>query len=436
MVPRYTSFPPANRFMPDVGRRYQSHWIEGLSSSDPVSVYVHIPFCRRLCWFCACRTQGTKTRRPLTDYLDDVISEIAAVKERAPGEVPMARLHLGGGTPTFLSARDMERLVVALFDAFPSTADFEFSVEIDPTEAPQGVLDVLAAHGMNRASIGVQDFAPRVQNAIGRIQSYAQTEDVIGRVRKAGVDSLNIDLLYGLPYQTEASLLSTINQVVRLAPDRLALYGYAHVPHMSKRQVMIPDTALPDVRQRYASARLANDRLVAAGYKPLGIDHFALPGDSLAVAAKNGTMRRNFQGYTEDPCTTLLGFGASAISTFPAGYSQNVPSTAGYRQQIQTRQLAGHKGYRLSHDDRLLAELINAIMCDGKVPVAQIKSRRPGDCERIDALVFDLAATFQKAIAWQDGDLHIKPEFLALSRVMAAHLDLSLSQEHRHSLAI
>ncbi|MEL7027423.1 MAG: radical SAM protein, partial [Pseudomonadota bacterium] len=219
MVPRYTSFPPANRFQPEIGRRRQVQWLETLPPNDPVSVYVHIPFCRRLCWFCACRTQGTKTRRPMSEYLDDVITEIETVKALAPDRLPMARLHLGGGTPTFLSPRDMERLLAALFNAFPTSTDFEFSVEIDPTEAPQTVLDVLSDHHMTRASIGVQDFDARVQEAIGRRQTYKQTAEVVERVRSGGVNSLNIDLLYGLPYQTQTSLLATVDMVTSLKPD-------------------------------------------------------------------------------------------------------------------------------------------------------------------------------------------------------------------------
>lgn len=242
----------------------------------------------------------------MSEYLDDVITEIETVKALAPDRLPMARLHLGGGTPTFLSPRDMERLLAALFNAFPTSTNFEFSVEIDPTEAPQTVLDVLSDHHMTRASIGVQDFDARVQEAIGRRQTYKQTAEVVERVRSGGVNSLNIDLLYGLPYQTQTSLLATVDMVTSLKPDRLALYGYAHVPHMSKRQVMIPSDELPDARQRYASARLAHDHLVEGGYLPLGIDHFALPSDTLAQAAKTGSMRRNFQGYSADPCATLL----------------------------------------------------------------------------------------------------------------------------------
>ncbi|MEL7026861.1 MAG: coproporphyrinogen III oxidase, partial [Pseudomonadota bacterium] len=189
-------------------------------------------------------------------------------------------------------------------------------------------------------------------------------------------------------------------------------------------------------RQRYASARLAHDHLVEGGYLPLGIDHFALPSDTLARAAKTGSMRRNFQGYSADPCATLLGFGASAISTYPSGYSQNVPSTAGYRQQIQTTGRAAHKGYVLSHDDAILAELINSIMCDGKIATLKVKRQHPRDGARIDALVQNLALTFPKAVERIGEDLRILPQYLALARVMAAHLDQELSKEHRHSLAI
>ena len=435
-VPRYTSYPPANRFVAEVGRARQPGWISALDPRDPVSVYVHIPFCRRLCWFCACRTQGTQTLKPVDAYLDDVITEIAKVRDTGPDGLSMARLHLGGGTPTLLSADQMERLLDAIEATFAKADGYEFSVEIDPTEASDDVLDCLARRGMERASIGVQDFEPKVQQAIGRLQSYEETKTVIDRLRSHGIQSLNIDLLYGLPYQTRESLLATLDQVITLNPDRLALYGYAHVPHMSKRQAVIPKDALPSTEERYREACAAERKLVANGYLELGIDHFALADDSLAKAAEAGQMRRNFQGYTDDPCTTLLGFGASAISTFADGFTQNAVSTGAYRQRVQATGLAAHKGHVLTADEKTVAEMINSIMCTGSLDLRVLNTVESVEVDRLVPLLANLEATFPDAVRRAGTTIELLPEFNALARVVAARLDLELLSEHIHSTAI
>lgn len=257
----------------------------------------------------------------------------------------------------------MTRLLAGVFNSFDRAEGFEFSVEIDPTEAAPELLQTLADNGMNRASIGVQDFDPKVQDAIGRAQTYAQTFDCIRILRAAKVHSLNMDLLYGLPHQTSASLVDTLEQVLALQPDRLALYGYAHVPWMSKRQVMIDGTALPSAEMRFALTELAQKMLCLDGFTPIGIDHFARPGDSLALAARNGGLRRNFQGYTDDRAEVLIGLGASAISQFPQGYVQNQSATAAYSTAIGQGQLAGARGHVLSDADRLTARMIEQLMC-------------------------------------------------------------------------
>ena len=266
-VPRYTSYPPANHFAADLGRRHQTGWLTEVPEGAAVSLYVHVPFCRRLCWLCACRTQGTTTLRPVDAYVDTLLAELREVRSRLPARVGMARLHLGGGTPTLLSPATMTRLSARYSTPFAPAEGFEFSVEIDPTEAAPDLLDVLARFGLNRASIGVQDFEPEVQKAIGRVQSFEITRDVVDRLRADGVRSLNLDLLYGLPHQTRATLGDTLHQVLDLAPDRLALYGYAHVPWMSKRQVMIPAAALPSTQERYHLSALARDVLAGKGYR-------------------------------------------------------------------------------------------------------------------------------------------------------------------------
>ncbi len=435
-VPRYTSYPPANRFEPTIGEEKQAEWLSGLRNDAPLSVYVHIPFCRRLCWFCACRTQGTKTMQPVAAYVEDLAREIGRVADLIGERRQMARLHLGGGTPTLLNVDQMETVLDALDSAFARAPDFEFSVEIDPTEAAPEILAFLAARGMRRASIGVQDFDPRVQEAIGRAQSYAQTRAVIDQLRAHGVRSLNIDLLYGLPYQDFETLQATLHQVHALQPDRLALYGYAHVPHMSKRQVMIPDEALPGTQERFFAALSARHMLEVAGYDAIGIDHFARPSDSLAQATKRGTLKRNFQGYTDDPCETLIGFGASAISKFPQGFTQNAVATAAYQARVRAGGLAGQKGYRMGPEDIATADLVDQIMCYGYVDALELSTKHPSFATEMQRIADDLIATYPRALERQGSRLVLRSGMEALARVLAAHVDRALQPQHLHSEAI
>ena len=435
-VPRYTSYPPANRFAQGVGARFQRDWLAQVDPAEGISVYVHIPFCRRLCWFCACRTQGTSTLSPVAAYVEDLLLELEAYRTALPDGIKMRRLHLGGGTPTLLSAELMKDLLDRIFGCFGQTADFEFSVEIDPTEAKPEVLAMLAARNMTRASVGVQDFAPKVQQAIGREQSFAQTRDVIETLRKGGVQSLNVDVLYGLPFQTAQSIADTLDQIVSLRPDRLAMYGYAHVPHVSKRQVMIPEDALPTPERRYVLASLAKDRLCALGYDALGIDHFALPTDSLTSAAQNGTMVRNFQGYTDDPCATLIGLGASAISKFPQGYVQNAVSTSAYVERVRTNGLAGYKGVNLTAEDQFISALINDVMCSGAIHKDDLAAVFPDFTDLLMYQLERIKKRFDDLVIDTPNALVVRPDFLAATRLIAAELDQSRTQEHLHSLAV
>ena len=436
-VPRYTSYPPANRFTVDTGTAHQAPWLAAVPGDEPVSLYIHIPFCRRLCWFCACRTQGTRTLGPVAAYVETLIAEVGALAH-ALGEGPrtMARLHLGGGTPTILSADLMDRLLDRIFQHFTPGGDFEFSIEIDPTEAAPEVLDVLAGWGMTRASIGVQDFESRVQDAIGRQQSFEITEGTVAYLRAQGVRSLNIDFLYGLPFQSTQSLLRTIDRIGALGPDRLALYGYAHVPHVSRRQVMIPNRALPDGQARFEMSQVARERLIAMGYREIGIDHFALPSDGLAKAAISGGLTRNFQGYTDDPCQTLIGLGASAISKFPQGFVQNAISTSAYTKRVKKHGLAGHKGFALSKDDRFIATLVDKVMCFGAIHVTDIVTRFPDRRDEVLQLIDALALRFRDLVLQSPAGLEIKDGYWAAARLIAAELDQSLTEPMRHSAAV
>lgn len=435
-VPRYTSYPPANRFVQGVGARFQKQWLAEVEPREAISIYVHIPFCRRLCWFCACRTQGTQTLSPLEAYVEVLLLEVDAYLAALPAGIKMRRLHLGGGTPTLLNAGLMQRLLDPIFAQFDQTEDFEFSVEVDPTEAKPDVLEVLAKRKMARASVGVQDFEPRVQAAIGRKQSFEQTLEVTEALRKKGVQSLNVDVLYGLPFQTAHSIVDTLDRIVSLRPDRLALYGYAHVPHVSKRQVMIPEDALPGPEKRFFLANLAKERLISLGYEALGIDHFALPTDSLTLAAKVGGMVRNFQGYTDDPCTTLIGIGASAISKFSGGYVQNAVSTSAYVERVRERGLSGHKGIALTDEDLYAAALINSVMCYGEINKRALAWAYPEFTDLLMHQIEHLKERFVDLVVDTQDRLLVRAEFLAATRLIAAEIDQSRKADHQHSLAI
>ncbi|MEM6825114.1 MAG: oxygen-independent coproporphyrinogen III oxidase [Pseudomonadota bacterium] len=437
MVPRYTSYPPANRFEHGVGARFQTEWMSTVNSERPVSLYVHIPFCRRLCWFCACRTQGTQTRAPVEQYIKVLRHEISVVaRDLLPKGISMARLHLGGGTPTLLSPALLTDLLDCISTGFPPTDDFEFSVEIDPTEAPAEVLEVLAQRDLARASVGVQDFAPRVQKAIGRMQSFEVTRDVVIKLRRSGLQSLNVDVLYGLPYQSRESLLETLSQVVSLGPDRIALYGYAHVPHMSKRQVMIPSDALPSAERRFELSQAARDQLIKDGYHALGIDHFAMPYDSLKIAADQGRMSRNFQGYTDEPCETLIGFGVSAISKFPQGYLQNAVSTSAYTQRVRATGLAAHKGILLSHDQCFKAAMINDVMCQGILDAKKLSRAFPDRESELSAILDNLMIYFPDLLVRHGSVVSIREGLFAAARLIAAHLDQARQDGDKYSMAI
>ncbi|SMY08303.1 oxygen-independent coproporphyrinogen III oxidase [Flavimaricola marinus] len=435
-VPRYTSYPPANHFESGVGQRHQLEWLQAVPDGSDISVYIHIPFCKRLCWFCACRTQGTKTMRPVDAYVDVLRKEIEVVRHALPKGVRMGRLHLGGGTPTILPSETMSRLLTDVFAAFEPAPDFEFSVEIDPTEASDSLLDTLIAFGMNRASLGVQDFAPEVQKAIGREQSLVQTKRVVEILRRSGGIGLNLDLLYGLPHQTERSFLDTLASVTALCPDRLAIYGYAHVPWMSKRQVMIRSEDLPGAEARFDLAEIAHDVMVGQGYVPIGIDHFALPQDGLAIAAAEGRLRRNFQGYTDDRCPTLIGLGASSISRFPLGYIQNAAATSAYQERILGGGLAGHKGYEMTQSDGLVARIVEDLMCRFSVCEQSLRQSFPGQSSVIRQTVVSLMNRFPDCFFISEAGLEMKEEAKPLVRVIASFVDKFAHAETAHSAAI
>ncbi len=390
-VPRYTSYPPATEFEAAFDPQTHAAWLAAVPKGQALSLYIHVPYCDRLCWFCGCSTKQTKRYEPVSAYLEVLYKEMTLVAGRLGHRHHLARLHLGGGSPSLLKAEDMARLRRELDKHFDIDDRCEVSVELDPVDMTPQSYDGLAALGLTRASLGVQDFDPLVQTTINRPQSFEETKAVIDTLRARGIGSINIDALYGLPHQTPERFAATLEKIISLRPNRIALFGYAHVPWVKKHQRLIPEETLPSPEQRLEEARFARQRLEEAGYQAIGIDHFALPDDSLAVAARAGQVYRNFQGYTTDPCPTLVGLGPSSISRFAQGYVQNNPATDAYSRAIEANALASSRGLALSEDDRLHGWAIERLMCDMGLSFARLDEAYGKAADPLIARIQDLA---------------------------------------------
>ena len=435
-VPRYTSYPTAPHFSADLGADTFTNWTRAIAPGSQISLYLHVPFCRRLCWFCACRTQGTQTDAPIRAYLDTLKAEIAMLCAVLPDGVTLSRLHWGGGTPTLLAPDMIRELAGAVRELAPFATDAEFSVEIDPNEIDAARADALADAGMNRASIGIQDFDPEIQQTIGREQSYDVTAAAADMLRARGITSLNADILFGLPHQTGEKITQSVQKLLSLAPDRVALYGYAHVPWMAKRQQMIPSDALPTPQERLALFDIAQNLLAWDGYQAIGIDHFALPHDGLARAQAAGKLRRNFQGYTDDPAEVLIGLGASSISRFPQGYAQNAPATSAYAKAIESGQFATARGHAFTRDDIQRARMIEAVMCDFAISRAEMLDDYGMDPAALERTFQSVHAEFEGLVDVTPDGLFIPPAARALTRIIARSFDAYDLSKAGHSSAI
>jgi len=381
-APRYTSYPTAVQFGPAVDETVYRGWLAELPAGDPVSLYVHIPFCARLCWYCGCNTRAVNRREPIGEYMGLLLSELGFLAAAIPHRAAASAVHLGGGTPNMLSADELTALFDGLGHALDLAQDLEVAAELDPAVLSRDWVRAAAGHGLNRASLGVQNLDPVVQAAVNRNETFEQIEAAVGWLREAGVRSINLDLMYGLPHQTTSNTLATVEAVLRLRPERIALFGYAHVPWMKAHQQLIDERALPSAAARLDQSEAAAERLISAGYVRVGLDHFAHADDEMAVALSAGTLRRNFQGYTTDAAQTLLGLGASAIGRAPQGYVQNIAQELGWRAAVQAGRLPVARGVALTDDDRFRAEIIERLMCDLSVDLAEVcvrHDRRPSD---------------------------------------------------------
>jgi len=435
-VPRYTSYPTAPHFSRDISAGDFVNWIEAIPEGGQVSLYVHVPFCRRLCWFCACRTQGTQSDKPVIAYLETLKSELKMLKEHLPKGVTLSRLHWGGGTPTLLQPGMMEELAGAIKEVAPFDSETEFSVEIDPNEIDGARLDALAAAGMNRASIGVQDFHEEIQQSIGRLQGYDITRWAAEEIRARGVRSLNADILFGLPHQTKARITESVQKLLSLNPDRVALYGYAHVPWMAKRQQMLPSDALPTPKERLELYETARKLFLWDNYAEIGIDHFATQDDGLTIAQKTGRLRRNFQGYTDDTAEALIGVGASSISRFPQGYAQNAPATGAHTAAIRDGRFSTTRGHAFSDEDRMRSRMIEQLMCEFRVDANEITQRFNITPKALRQILDRTASEFPGLLQVDEHGLSIPEEARPLTRMVARSFDAYELSKAGHSSAI
>ena len=362
--PRYTSYPTADRFHTSFTAADYVNALAARNPQQPLSLYVHLPFCNTICYYCACNKIITANRGRAAKYVRYLGHEIDIVSALVEGERRVQQLHWGGGTPTFLAHEEMAALMRKLRGAFAFADDTEVSIEIDPRKVEVATVAFLRELGFNRVSLGIQDFDPDVQKAVNRIQSEAETRTVIEAARANGVKSVNADLIYGLPRQTVAGFSATLDKVIELAPDRIALYGYAHVPHLFKAQRQIVAGELPGADTKLAILQTAIERLTRAGYLYIGMDHFARPDDELALALRDGKLHRNFQGYSTRPDCDLLAFGISAIGKVGPTYVQNVKTLDKYYAALDERRLPVMRGIALDADDLLRRDVIQRLMCE------------------------------------------------------------------------
>jgi oxygen-independent coproporphyrinogen-3 oxidase len=437
-VPRYTSYPTAPHFHSGIDAQSYGSWLAAVDPAAVLSLYLHVPFCDRLCWFCGCHTKQVRRYEPIAAYVKALHAEIELVASHLGERRKVGAIHFGGGSPSMLAAEDIRQLRSTLDAHFLLEPSCEISLEVDPNDVTEAGLDAWTAFGVNRVSFGVQDFDETVQRAINRLQSFEQTKVALDGFRIRGVSSANLDVLYGLPHQTAATLARTIEQVIELSPDRIALFGYAHVPWMKKHQRLIDENALPDAAARLAQAQLGYEMLTAAGYISVGIDHFARPGDGLAAKAEANQVRRNFQGYTTDDAEVLIGLGASAIGRLPSGYIQNVVATADYSRAVLSGELATARGIKLTDDDRLRGKVIESLMCNFGFSLPDLRSSFGGPAEQIRDLADHVRQGDAEGFTEFDGERFVVTERgRPFVRSIAARFDAYYGGGNaRHSLAV
>jgi oxygen-independent coproporphyrinogen-3 oxidase len=428
-APRYTSYPTQPVWQPSFGSHAYARKLEeaGERARAPLSLYVHLPFCRSLCSFCGCNVVVAKDSAKADPYLEHVARELELISDRLGGRRRLVQLHWGGGTPTFLDALQIRRLFEAITARFELDAGAEVAIEVNPAVTSVEQLELLRSLGFNRLSMGVQDLDPHVQQAIGRIQSFEETRDLLGRTRELGFRGLNLDMIYGLPHQTPSSWARTLERVLELRPDRLAVYSFAYLPDLKTNQRTIPAEAVPRGRAKLALFGQAHDALVGSGYVPIGMDHFALPEDELARAQAEGTLSRNFQGYTvKAAAADVIAAGATAISDLDGAYAQNVRPLGRYYAAIDDGCFATESGWALTDDDRRRRAIITQLMCHFRVDLGRDATsrfeRELGELRALEA---------EGLLALDETRVELKPLGRVLLRSVAAVFDAHLKADVR-----
>lgn len=437
-VPRYTSYPTAPHFHSGVTGETYRNWLQALPVDQPVSIYLHTPFCGRVCWYCACNMKLAARYEPIAAYVEGLLAEIDLLAQAAPGRLSVSHLHWGGGSPTTLRPDDLERVMARIAERFRILPQAELAIEADPRGLTDAMVERLGALGFTRASFGVQEFDPEVQKAINRVQPPELVADRLAALRAAGVSAINFDLLYGLPLQTRDALVRSAETCLSMTPDRVALFGYAHVPWMAKRQRLIDTAQLPNGEARAAQEAAARVTFTSGGYRAIGLDHFAQPGDPLTLAAERGRLRRNFQGYSTDMASALLGIGATSISRTPSGYVQNHAETGAWAREIALGRLPVAKGAALNADALLRGYVIERLLCLESVDLDLAGARFGASVDWWAAEAPELRRLERDGLLrLKKGRLSVTPAGRPLARVIAAAFDRYLERgPGRHSRAL
>lgn len=431
-APRYTSYPTAPHFNASVDGGVYRGWLSDLSADASLSLYLHTPYCREMCWYCGCHAFAVKRDEPVAQFVEAIQAEIDAVAA-ATAARRVTEIHWGGGTPNSLSPERFEAIAARLAQRFDLRACERHAVEIDPRLLTPDHVAAMARIGVNRASLGVQDFDDTVQRAIGRVQPFEQVRDAVTMLRNAGIEALSFDLMYGLPHQTLESVRRTAESALSLKPSRFSVFGYAHVPWFKTRQRLIDSAALPGASARHALAETIRETLGAAGYVEIGYDHYARSDDPIAIAAQDGVLERNFQGFVETSGDALIGLGPSAISTLPQGYAQNEAEVGAWRAAIMGGTFASGRGRRLTGEDRLRRDLIMRLLCDFELDLA-----RYGGAAAFTAELEAIRPLERDGLVVIAGEsVRIPPKARAFVRLVAQEFDLYRNREAaKHSAAI
>ena len=422
-VPRYTSYPTAPNFNDKINNDTYESWLKKLDKNKKISLYIHIPFCSSLCYFCACNTSVVNKYKPIENYVNLLLREIEILGEKLESKFNVSHIHFGGGTPSILKGAELWLIMQSIKKRFNILKDCKIAMEIDPRFFKQNLTIILNDCGFDRISIGVQDFSRKVQTLINRGQSFEITEETINHLRENNISNINIDLIYGLPKQTVRTFTDTLEKISILRPERISAFGYAHVPWMKKHQRLIKAKPL-DNENRLKFYSLASNYFLSNGYEPFGIDHFAVKSSSIIQNLKNRKLHRNFQGYTEDDAEVLIGIGASSISSLPNGYVQNITQITDYIRALKKNKLPISRGYELKTEDKIYSIVIKELMCYLNVDLKQVTKKFSKDINLFSSNIKKLKPFIDAGyVEFQNFVLSIKPEARPLVRIICSVFD-------------